>query len=824
MRKTTIAVIITLFAGLMVFSCVQPLEPGVRTEATGLNQLNLTVSCQAPSTKADPFANYPAGVTELNENKIEHIDWFIFRDTTTGTAWQSGRVSFSDKTDGTTEFSVKSLDMDQYKNLYADGKGYVLTVANYPDEEGHETTFGNKTFAQIRQMELVTEGLGNMANGSFTPLNSFVMTSYATPFTLVENNPVTVNAQLTRLAAKISLNISIVPYIDEIKAYVNGIDTTRIEYVQTWYPEVEGIRAYLTYANKHTTLTPVDTSMRAAESYNDNDFFTYNSRGFKLDTPVPTTSDGTSIVTGTPFYSYPMKWETSDAHAPFIKIILKWEGRYEDNTTKPGEGRYIEHNSGGIRYGDTVVVNAHNKAGYVTSASQNFYYKVSLPSAHNILHSNVWTKISLDVAVLGGVDEEQTVDVIGRYYVVDWNNPGVEGGGELTAGKYLSLATARDTFYIYGGNSITIPVKSSHNLTISNTATRITRAQQWNPRTQQLEPINRGTVSVDGRTSVTLTNNLNTAMNTQLDCYRMEFDIQIVNDVGLEKKITVFQYPAIYIDSKPGGNAMVDGYFGNVDNHYRRTSGNPLYGNSDPTSGNAEGTSVTTPYAPITQYTPEQHNMTVVSISSLGNNPQYTMPRDEATQGSQPKTYSYLITDPREESGFQGNDLIPYWNGTYNNGQPKNWTDAQASKIKVGNTQQIASNFIAPKLLVSSRWSRTVNWGDGDHDTRYEAAKKRCATYQEGGYPAGRWRLPTEAETIFLAYLQNNRKIDALFSSGGYNVTASGTVIRVAGTGANDIHYWTTRAVSSMRCVYDLWYWGDDPVEGAASTYTIKPE
>ena len=128
MRKTTIAVIITLFAGLMVFSCVQPLEPGVRTEATGLNQLNLTVSCQAPSTKADPFANYPAGVTELNENKIEHIDWFIFRDTTTGTAWQSGRVSFSDKTDGTTEFSVKSLDMDQYKNLYADGKGYVLTV------------------------------------------------------------------------------------------------------------------------------------------------------------------------------------------------------------------------------------------------------------------------------------------------------------------------------------------------------------------------------------------------------------------------------------------------------------------------------------------------------------------------------------------------------------------------------------------------------------------------------------------------------------------------------------------------------------------------
>ena len=812
MRKTTIAVIITLFAGLMVFSCVQPLEPGVRTEATGLNQLNLTVSCQAPSTKADPFANYPAGVTELNENKIEHIDWFIFRDTTTGTAWQSGRVSFSDKTDGTTEFSVKSLDMDQYKNLYADGKGYVLTVANYPDEEGHETTFGNKTFAQIRQMELVTEGLGDMANGAFTPLNSFVMTSYATPFTLVENNPVTVNAQLTRLAAKISLNISIVPYIDEIKAYVNGIDTTRIEYVQTWYPEVEGIRAYLTYANKHTTLTPVDTSMRTAELYNDNDFFTYNSRGFKLDTPVPTTSDGTSIVTGTPFYSYPMKWETSDAHAPFIKIILKWEGRYEDNTTKPGEGRYIEHNSGGIRYGDTVVVNAHNKAGYVTSASQNFYYKVSLPSAHNILHSNVWTKISLDVAVLGGVDEEQTVDVIGRYYVVDWNNPGVEGGGELTAGKYLGLASARDTFYIYGSNSITIPVNSSHALTaniVHPNGNNNLDGYRW--RNGAWETTSRGDslrVTNNGRSSITFYNGLNTTMGSGLDCYEMKFNIHLANEGGLEKDkdIVIIQRPAIYIEQKPGGNSFVDGYYGNINGRYYGTNG------SGPSGGDRDYNQ--TPYGPITQNGSRQGSMTVINISAFGDDVTYTIPHKTYPAGQTEETF--LIADPRQASGWQANNLTSYYNGT----NTTNWTNSQASNIMIGNTTN--TNYIAPKLLVSSRWGRLGDWAQPG-DNRFETAQKRCATYQEAGYPAGRWRLPTEAEIVFMVNLQRYGFIDNLFTT-SRSLTAKGSHISVNTTTNTIDGYGATplagRGGNSCRCVYDLWYWGDEPVADP-TVYTI---
>lgn len=813
----------------MVFSCVQPLEPGVRTEATGANQLNLTVSCQAPSTKADPFANYPAGVTELNENKIEHIDWFIFRDTTSGTAWQSGRVTFSEKSDGTTEFAVTSLNMDPYMTTYSDGKGYVFTIANYPDEEGHDVTFGNKTFTQIREMALVTEELGNLANSTFTPLNSFVMSSYAEPFTLVENTPQTVNAKLHRLAAKISLNISIVPYIDEIKAYISGIDTTRIEYVQTWYPDVAGIRAYMTYANKHTTLTPVDTNMRTADTYDDHNFFTYNSRGFVPS--ISTASDGTSTVTGTPFYSYPMKWETSDGHAPFIKIILKWEGRVEDNTKKENQGHYINHSTGEIRTGDTVVVNAHNKEGEVKTRSQNFYYKISLPSAHNMLHSNVWTKINLDVAVLGGVDEEQTVDVIGRYYVVDWNDPHVEGGGDLTAGKYLSLATARDTFYIYGGNSIEIPVRSSHKLTAELVRpTNTTDGYRWRngawETTRRPTDSLRITTATDGKSSFTFYNGMNTTIGNNLDCYQMKFNIRLSNDGGLtkEKEIVIIQYPSIYVDTKPGDYCFVNGFFGhlatggNTPYYYRGTSttvgGNGALTDYGQSNGQGVSGNIRVSYGNMTRTTTDEQNMIIISISSFGNNSNsYTI------SGTGAGTYEYVIADPRTDS-IAANSLLAY-NTNYSGTGANTTTSWPDTYIKVGSEETSSPNvapgrnFIAPKFMISSTWGRNPGMSG---NISFDMAQRRCATYQEAGYPAGRWRLPTEAEAAFIAVLQNYNFISRMFNDNTAYALSNGRGITVSGSSGT-----IGSSFRSLRCVYDLWYWGDEPFTNEPWKYVIAP-
>ena len=94
--------------------------------------------------------------------------------------------------------------------------------------------------------------------------------------------------------------------------------------------------------------------------------------------------------------------------------------------------------------------------------------------------------------------------------------------------------------------------------------------------------------------------------------------------------------------------------------------------------------------------------------------------------------------------------------------------------------------------------------------------ERRCATYQEAGYPAGRWRLPTEAEVSFIANLQALQFINRLFSTTGYPWTADGEALEVNGASV------TLRAAggNSVRCVYDAWYWGDEPVPEAYSQTT----
>ncbi|NMB37396.1 MAG: DUF1566 domain-containing protein, partial [Bacteroidales bacterium] len=85
----------------------------------------------------------------------------------------------------------------------------------------------------------------------------------------------------------------------------------------------------------------------------------------------------------------------------------------------------------------------------------------------------------------------------------------------------------------------------------------------------------------------------------------------------------------------------------------------------------------------------------------------------------------------------------------------------------------------------------------------FEQAEKRCAAYQENGYPAGRWRVPTEAEILFIVNRSNAGVFPTLF--GAVNYWASGNRAYNAGTNT-----WSTPSSAYVRCVYDVWYWGDE--------------
>lgn len=120
-----------------------------------------------------------------------------------------------------------------------------------------------------------------------------------------------------------------------------------------------------------------------------------------------------------------------------------------------------------------------------------------------------------------------------------------------------------------------------------------------------------------------------------------------------------------------------------------------------------------------------------------------------------------------------------------------------------GNSFQIVSPKFKVVSFFSSGWTNITSKG----------AEMRCATFQEDGYPAGRWRLPTEAEIMFIIDLQKSDVISDIFYGGSqyYSATEINNTTRYKiSYPKNGTPSWTSGSTGSVRCVYDEWYWGSE--------------
>jgi hypothetical protein len=186
---------------------------------------------------------------------------------------------------------------------------------------------------------------------------------------------------------------------------------------------------------------------------------------------------------------------------------------------------------------------------------------------------------------------------------------------------------------------------------------------------------------------------------------------------------------------------------------------------------------------------------------------------------------SYVIGDPRTSSVS-----VPEF-GYYYYG----WTDQYVTAPVTNNgesdrilkyyhptSSENTSEMIAPIIRVAS------SYGVCQVGRSQREALLRCATYQEDGIPAGRWRLPTYAEVDYITNLSVLGRIPYLFGQSSNNGQTP--------TNANS-HYWTANGLievnngsstgtkrhvtrlpnatessydnESVRCVYDEWFWGD---------------
>ena len=321
------------------------------------------------------------------------------------------------------------------------------------------------------------------------------------------------------------------------------------------------------------------------------------------------------------------------------------------------------------------------------------------------------------------------------------------------------------------------------------------------------------------------------------------------NDDGLYREIVhITQYPAMYVEVSHNYANPVGFNNTNV-NEYVSVNGLNVSPNADPRYGNPiwTGTALN-----IRSFAGNNNNpnMYVIHTSQLSeenehlydigdprslhynnrltnesfkdfikdvDNPEGKLQYGEHTY--RPNVWSPSITDPLTEDIFSSTRLYSPEGQTLQYYYPTDETDGAGSK----------ENFIAPSFRIASSFGKANfhtlndNVNGYTHYIRNEA-RFRCATYQEAGRPAGRWRVPTKAEIKYLVQLSVDKKIPALFGNPVYPTTYasyySANGILGVRSSDNDIRELTEQEASdyylsgtmfppsiAVRCIYDEWYW-----------------
>lgn len=464
------------------------------------------------------------------------------------------------------------------------------------------------------------------------------------------------------------------------------------------------------------------------------------------------------LISSLPLYSMPISWNVNDAHAPFIKVILPWQG----------------------------CLRADNGNGAITSMdpkTTEFYYKVLVPERTS-LDANGCYHISLDLSVLGSEADEVPVQLFGDYYVVDWNEPEPMGGPQ-SAGRHLDCKTF---FEFYSQDEMNIPVSSSHDLMIAGAPTATyTDYSGVTPVTRSL-PDTDFTVVPTGNSKVTVTHHQQTSLasmsSKDISPITFTFTIQHSGNGGsaYRKTITVVQYPSLFISAQESSTYSVSRAYSGGDTNkpiYFDFDKNKYYYDTNPSAyatnwawaydhvghviiNNQQGE--TYPWSAVKNYL--RANEAGAYFNSDNNNPNmYTI-----TTTVVDPSLSYVIGDPRTDTSS-----IPSANNV--DFATDNASRTLTYYYPTENSSQ-TGNMIAPSFRTASSFGKC---GDA---FGYEHARARCAAYQEDGYPAGRWRIPTKAEVEYITTLSSKGLIPSLFNTVEY-------------ASANDLgyYYWSAHGI-----------------------------
>lgn len=451
--------------------------------------------------------------------------------------------------------------------------------------------------------------------------------------------------------------------------------------------------------------------------------------------------DNDKIWTCAQFYSYPSTWDIGSDEEPYLRITLPWETTYDKNV-----------NGEPIPYVDV----------------QTCVYKVILGGEK--LTRNTWYDLTIDIGILGNFENQEEVLLPienTNYFVADWST-GKTISSEILGGRYLVVD--QEEYIIYNENTLSIPFTSSHTCEIVDMATTPVKNQatitypDYSKETPNEDApyawnSNNWYIGVEGSEIVfrhAMRNDISAGKgNYDYAPYTIKFRIRHADQQGRDiyyKDITIIQYPALIVkaDKNEGGNIVTDSQTSNDDKGYVFVNGNQLYSGDD---------------------------WQVVRSCKDGGNNNPNMYVITATIS----TGDFVIADARQTSPTSaatlglGNNTVSYYYQSL--------------------TDELSHNIIAPSFRMASSYGKC-----GGTITKAEAVR-RCAAYQEDGFPAGRWRVPTLGEMKFIATLSYDSVIPQLFTSGSRYWTSAGAVTY------NDNITLNNNTSAYVRCVYDEWYW-----------------
>ena len=789
-------------ASLAAVSCAKTAEFD-KTPVAGEQTLTLNFTTGSMATRAVDGVD--------NENLVKQIDYFFFPYGTDGKVDPNAEYVYKGTLvpEAGHELDItyrETISPGILNKIFPDGntKAVVMAIANYvgkygPTASTPETTIPEdaKTWKQLHELEVGPTFFKDGGPGfqlrwprrlmPNDPSLFFVMAADSVEVELNKAGQYAINKEvpLKRLASKVTVNFTYEECLEEKK----NKDGEIIDYIH-WVPqsEDEETRVYLSNGIEHTTIggplsrdLVADSWGTATQPLGDGtrDIFEYAYDFMKDIAEV----DGKKAAH---YYTYPISMEEGDDNQPYLKLVLPWYGY-----------KYVGPET------ETAPVYSADSPNWIKYKQKEVYYKIVLPR-ETISEPNYIYEYDVLVNIIGN---DKEVQITGEEYrVKDWSSDQAIDNN-VGLGRYISLDIPKDTYDMYG-SKVQILYVSSGEVEISalQIYTQDLTGNAPVPEyfinggpTSYETPYNANTpdaanpanplsqwVSIQGQQLV-INHTLNTNINSnQVDIAPYTFVVTLhlkgVTGTQFDRTVTITQYPPIYAETKlssSGNTVFLNGTrFSTTDTRVNNNAGESLGTIGD--NGNTART------------------RTIVSVTTLSNL--------DVTRYTQLGIGTPVIGDPRTRLGdsypvnpaiaaqtWETNDL-----GTNANSYIADYMYAGIDK----------SNVIAPKFMLSSGYGSCAGTKvDWIHNV------ERCATYQEDGYPAGRWRLPTEAEIVFVYNLAHDLGLlsNPFYSSSNYWANSGRRYYNGAFVAAGTGNY-------SSRCVYDLWYWGDEPALTSSTT------